>query len=119
MKRALLKKSASLLLLTSLFMLFWGCVENCTAASEAEKDVFVGAQFVLSEECEDDSCSIQNPLLAIVSSQESIVAAHFTNSLPAISGKALDRQIFTALINQLPTDNYSQHPFKILRQLRI
>lgn len=119
MKQALLKKSTSLLLLTSLFMLFWCCVENCTAASDAEKDSFVGAQFVLSEECEDDSCSIQNALSAIVSSQESIVVAHFTNSLPEISVKTLDRQIFTALINQSPNDNYSQHPFKILRQLRI
>jgi hypothetical protein len=100
-------------------MLVWCCVENCAAESEGEKDVFVGVQFVLVEECEDDFCSIQNTPSAIVSSQESIVLAHFTNSFPAFSGKTFYNQVFTALINQSPTDNFSPPPFEILRQLRI
>jgi len=117
MKQTLLNKSTSILLIISLFMLFWCCLENC--AAESEKDVFVGAQFVVSEECEDDFCLIQNTPSAIVSSQESIDSAHFTNSFPAFLGKTFYKQIFTALIKQSATDNFSPHPFKILRQLRI
>ncbi len=117
MKRVWLNKSTSILLMISLFMIFWCCVENC--AAESEKDIVADGQFVLSEDCEDEVCSIQNTPSAIVSSQESIDSAHFTNSSSAFSGKTSYTQTFTALTKQPPSANFSPHPLKILRRLRI
>jgi len=119
MKHSRLKKSTSTLLITTLFLVFWCCVENCAEKSGEENSSSGNSQIVQLEETEDEFCSIQNSPSAVVSAQETFTSVNISNSLPDFSFKIFSKPDFQFSAKKTGADNFSPLPLRILPQLRI
>ncbi len=119
MNKSWLKKLTSTLLITTVFLVFWCCLENCAEKGEEESNVSGNSQIVQVEKTEDESCSIQNSPSAVVSAQETFTSVNISNSLPDFSFKIFSKPDFQFLAKKTGADNFSPLPLRILPQLRI
>jgi len=117
MKNFWLKKSTSTLLISTLLLVFWCCVENCAEKSGTENSVSGNSQIVQVEETE--SCLIQNSPSAVISTQETFTSVSISNSLPDFSFKIFSKPDFQFLAKKTGADNFLSLPLKIPLQLRI
>jgi len=119
MNESRLKKLTLTLLVTTLFLVFWCCVQNCAENSAEENSVFGNSQIVQIEEADDESCSINNLPSAIVSTQETFTSVIIFNPLTNFSFKVFPKPDFQFLAKKTGADNFSPLLLKILSQLRI
>jgi hypothetical protein len=119
MNKSWLKKLTSTLLITTVFLVFWCCLENCAEKGEEESNVSGNSQIVQVEKTEDESCSIQNSPSAVVSAQETFTSVNISNSLPDFSFKIFSKPDFQFLAKKTGAYNFSPLPLRILPQLRI
>ena len=119
MNKFLSKQILSFLLMASLLLSFWICVENCQAETEHNSETNRAAlQNVQIENTEKDSCSVQTAPLAFFSNQELFVSADLA-SPPNHSWKTISRQTFLPVLFAQTEKSFAQLPFQILRQMRV
>ncbi len=118
MNKFLSEQIFSFLLLASLLLSFWTCVENCQAEAEHNSEASHAALQNEVENTEKDSCSVQTALFAFLSNQEMFVSAGLALH-PNHSWKIISRQTFLPVLLPQTEESFSELPFQILRQMRV
>ena len=119
MNTFLSKQVFSFLLMASLLLSFWICVENCQAETEHNSEINRAAsQNVQADNTEKDLCAVQNAPLAVFSNQELFVSVGLASFMNR-SWKTIFRQTFVPVLLSQPEKSFAQLPFQILRQMRV